>query len=318
MRFKNIREQEIRIKFTKFTQIANVTPYLGNDIYNYIINFFGNSKYTEDDLSLYNDQLPSINLNDLELSKNSYICIGINNNNDIDKVLEHKRDSLLMLYNKSLLETIEIQNEIDKLELIYNKIVQLSQDLYPKNSIIKIDEINVNLDNILNKMVLPYISKSNTNIEKFKQLIAIIKTMEYSGNKFILYLHNIETYLQKEELKIIQWLTNDISCLNVIISSSNSEYFDYTMVEDINFLYKDKVYDLPNITTLENKINMNIEKFITLKEYQIIDFLQKHSFKIITNDINYNDNYELMHKALLTHNSTKDFQKFDVDFCTII
>lgn len=318
MTLQYIRTHTIKINFKQYTQIANITPQLGNDIYNYIVNYFGNHKYTEDDLRLYNGHTPSILLNDVELSKKHFICIGINNINDIDKVLEHKKDSLLMNYSKMLLETIEIQNEIDNLEQIYNKIVQMSQDLFPENSIVKIDEITVNIESLLNKNISPFISKNYSAIDKLKQIVSIIRSIGCNGDKFILYLHNIETYLAKEDVLSIQLLASSIDYLTLIISSSNPSYFDYTMVEDINFLYNDKIYDLPNMEILEKKLNMNIEKFISLNQTDIIKFLQHSSFSVITNENSYDENYNLMYKAILTDNPNKNGERICIDFCTIL
>lgn len=278
-----LKQLNIEINFNKLTQLAYLDCIKANELYDYVIKYFSNHKYSEKELMKYNGILPEILFTTGEvMSRARYKCIGINSYSDIEEILNFKKGSLLYDYHGTILENIDMLNELDILEKQYNNIVDKIIELYPNNMHIKMEHLSLTKDLILDKNLSSFIDPMITIYEKIKQMIDLIIEVHFD-EQVIIFLHNIETYLTVDKILNIMELVNNAPNINLIIGTSKPSYLSYENCEEINFIKYDMVEFLPDIYTLLDKINKNT---LLKTEYTIQDLLyllKLFSFDLIEN-----------------------------------
>lgn len=319
MILKNCNGRDLEINLLPFTQLASLDSSLANRVYGYIKEYFSSYRFSEDDLNLYNDQLPKIISDGIEVSRSKYLCIGISSFEDIDKALESKKDSPLLLYNKVKLEKVDIQNELEKLENQFNLIVEKIKLTYPSSSLVEFEDILLNSDAILTKNINSFISKKHSSFEKLMQLLEILRGLEVSLNQeYILFLHNVESYLTFDQLLSIKGVCKELSNVTLILSTNNSSFLDYTEVENINFLKDNNVFNLPDILTLLKKLNSNFPRNKHFVEAELIEFLKVRSFSLIEKTNHVTQDFDLILEVLLKPTINKNFDPLKMENCLII
>ena len=317
MIMENIDGRNLEIELHKITQISILDIELSNKIYSYISKYFNDKKYNiHNDKSNENNQKITTN-NFEDLSKRRYSCISINNFEDIDKILENKKDSILMKYNKKKMENLDIVKEIEELEYKYNIILDKLKSTYSENSLIKLNELKVNIEDILQKNIVPYIEVQETVYKKIYQLINILIDFEYEEN-VILFLHNVDTYLTEEEYKKIESIVREQKNIKMIMSSKCKNYFDYKRVEEIIFLYKGNIEYLPDIEIMLTKVNKCINKNVEISSDELLEFLKIKSFNIIKREYKEDTNTKLIYEALLEKEKNYNFDIIDMEKTIII
>ena len=256
MILNNLRGKNITIKFDELTQLVSMDKSLSNDIYFYLRSYFGGKKFTDDDLLFYNGEYPIIEYNGIEVSRSRYNFIGISNILDIDEALVHKKDTILMKYNKFYLENLDLQIEIDELERQFLKIVDKLRDSIPSEDIISIPDIALNAEVLLSKNIFSYVSMENSYYDKLLQIVRILMFgQDKLGCDYLLYLHNVDTYLNDKELKCIIQMCECVSNIKLVVSFCDTRYMSIDMVEYVNFLFENDVSYLPSLDVMLDKLN---------------------------------------------------------------
>ena len=310
----NLRGENIQMDFQKLTQIVNIDMKLSNDIYLYIKNYFSSKKFSEDELLLYGGEIPLIKIGELEVSRSKYICLPIASIEDIDDLLIHKKDSILMKYNKHHLESLDIQIEIDELERQFLTIINKLRKSLPDKEIIEISDIQLNAEILLNKNITPYISMKYSYYEKLIQLIHILIFNQcINGDNYILYLHNIDTYLNIDEARDVIKLCENSSNINIIVSFTNTKYMDINKLEYVNFIYEGSIRYIPNIELMLDKLN---NYNLSLRYYDIDEFskfVYNNAKSFITNEFEITRYYEDIYNTIVSRvvREDKGIQKLE-------
>ena len=276
------KDVSIDLCIDKITQLGVIDIDMANRIYRYIKEYFGGHKYSENDLEEYGGVYPIISRENSEIHRNSFKFIGINSFEDVDHILEYKKDSIVMEYLRNELEKDEIQNELLKLEILYNKYIVHIKNEFLNIPNVRVDEKLINSDFFAAKHISAYVNRALSTCDKIKIIIKILKKLsENNCEKYILYFNFVESYLSCVEWENIVNLLNNTPWVYAIISTRNSEYLNYIRLEKINFIKNKSNVQLPSIQIICDKVNQYIERNRMFKEQEIIEYLSRSVFDIL-------------------------------------
>lgn len=303
MIIKNFLENDIELDLNNLTFITSSNVSMLNNLYAYFKKYFSNYKFSNDELlHLYFEKYPTIYLdNNNELSRDYYKAVFINSYNDIDDHLQLSKDSLLFEYNATIMDNIIIQEELEKINVIFDGVNKLITKQYPKEYIFEIEKIEITTDFLLKKNFKQYISYKFDYKNKIIQLINLVYD-NYINNpkKYLIYINNIDSMFNEVEYnEILSYIKNKLINIDVfvIISSKESKYIfvdDYELVNILNYKMFDKCL---NEHELLKKINNNIEKNIQISSQDLKKFLLHYGSSLYEKCI-IEENYYYIEKAI--------------------
>ncbi len=319
MIFQGLNDVNAEFKFYKHTQIVNMDIDYCNQLYDLISKYFSNYKYTDEDLEKYNDYYPIVLEEGREVSRNKYQCIGISNYEEVDKILEYKKNSILMNYHKQKIQTVELQNEIDKLEKIFLDITEKIQNSYSSELNIRIKDIVINSDSILNKEIIAYIGNEMNCGQKICHLINLLIEQERCNTQeYLLYLQNVDTYVTVKQFEEIVKKCKESEYITLISSVSDTEYIDYKEMDRALFIEKGNIKQIPSIHILQKKVNKNILSDQEFSQAEIYEFLKFHIKELITEKYTFKKEYALIFESLKVKELNDEKDIFDMENMLII
>ncbi len=313
-----IREKTISFNIAKVTQLCILDRQAGIDIANYISKYFSSEKYTDDELSIYLNQVAEITDNQEVVARSKYESIFITGDQSINVALEQKKESLLFLYNKYIFQNVIIQSHINVIESELTKIILKIKEEYNSNLSIDIDEIPMNAELLLQKHIKSYISKSYTIFKKTEQALELLSELsKVTSKKYLLILYYPENYFNTTELREIREKSQDVENVTLLIFTANSNYVDYFKLDETYFVNAACLEQLPPFNLLLETINKkSFKEAITQNELNT--FLENYSFNLIHNSYDdFNRNKEIF-ESLTSVKSTEEKAVIDMETCIIL
>ena len=205
----------LEINFGQFTQIIGQNQQLKYYLWQLLIWYFDGKKYTEEDLTLFNQVEPMIRQENLQMKRNFFHVISISNISDLLDQMILKKGTVSFDFLKNQFNSIDISYD---LELMNNYLERISSHINNQLQICFDDmkyHIEPNIftsDQLLNKYFNPYFEHRGQNI-----------SFEYLDNKtkLLLLLNMIETNLCK--------ITENI----LIIFKNMDDYLSHTQFIEI-------------------------------------------------------------------------------------
>ena len=310
-----IENKIMHMEIDKHMQIGIIDIALANKIYTFFKNYFvkKNSKDSDGEANIFIEGKP--------LSKSRFKFIGINSFQDIDDLIQIKKDSLISIYNDKFLDTIEIKNELLGLEKQYYAIVNLIERKYKLNEAFKLKYKNLSKDIFSMKNISFELDFVGDTFEKTKLIIYLLDELgSILSDKYLLYLNHVETYLSKSQVKEISYIVEKSNNIFMVIATSNSSYLNYKYLDRINFLIDNRVFSMPDIDLLSSKASKcmeNIDEKIDAQE--MYNFLERHSFELVTEDfINKNKDQKIFNAIINIEKNNEMNDNISMDSTIII
>lgn len=216
-------------------------------------------------------------LNGEAISSKYFELISINSLLDLNHTMMNKKGMPLYDYSKKIMSQIKIQDYLDQMEIIYEKII----DEINENHLIY-DDINC-IHNMLNQQFLLDKNleiKINDNVNaltKIDYLFQLLNNQQmHNGKKYLIYLNNVDSFINLQDVKYFVNLLSVIKNenINVIVSTTNSRYLCFDEPENINIINKQSTTQLPNIHILVDRVNNYSNDSFLYNEQQIIHALE--------------------------------------------
>lgn len=323
MILKNFYKNDIELELNNFTFITSSNIELLNNLFTYNGKYFSNYKYATEEIDyLYHDDYPTIVHNEQVLSRDYFKAFFINSCESLDEYLTLSKDGILYEYNMSILENVNIQNEIEQINILYSEINHMIRNEYPNDYILGTEDIELNSEYFLKKNFKQSIKCKYNYKDKLIQFINLVyDTYLLRPKKHLIYLHNIDGILNTNDFnEIYNFIKEKLKGLDiyVIISSKDSNYIFIDEYEFVNVLTETNIEKYISEMDLIKQVNNNIEKNILISPLELRDYLMSHGSHIFEDLVTAENNY-LIDKSLKNKNSTKKTDiKYDLDFENII
>lgn len=304
MILRNINGKDLELELGKINYICPIDIVLGNEIYDYLLKYFSGFKYTEEYLSKYDNTYPLIEENGMEISRDDYLCIGVNSYKEIEELLQSKKGTIFYDYNNNLLNDIDVQKEIETIEMAYINIIKKISACYINESVIEIKDFTLHSDKLLSKEIGFNINYGSSIVDKFKLLIEMFSITE--DRNLIFYLNNVDSYLSLKDLDNLLEDVRKYVNVKIIIQSNHPAYLEYSELEKIMYLKNNNIEFFPNNVILLKKINNNIKMNTTITNDQLIKWLRKYSIIFMENSNVIESIDYLIYEAISSKNKNID------------
>ena len=124
LHFTHPFKDNLDIHFGQFTQIIGQNQQLKYYMWQLFIWYFDGKKYSEEDLSLFNQEEPEILCEGKSLKRNDFSIISISDIKDLLEQMTYKKGTVAFDFMKINLDTVDVMEEIDEIndKLMINKI----------------------------------------------------------------------------------------------------------------------------------------------------------------------------------------------------
>jgi hypothetical protein len=202
LHFTHPYKDNLELNFGQFTQVVGQDQQLKYYIWQLLIWYFGGKRYHEEDLTLFNQEEPTISSDGSSLKRKFFQVISISEITDLLEQMVYKKGTTSFEFLKQNLNTIDVMSDIDEINarldsisLKINKRINLSIDNIQYHT----ESAYFNSAQLLTKSFQPYFKFQENNI-----------AFEFVDNevKFFLFLEMLEQNLKNKTTKILLVLKN--------------------------------------------------------------------------------------------------------------
>lgn len=302
--FTHPYKDNLDINFGQFTQIIGQNQQLKYYMWQLLMWYFDGKKYSEEDLSLFNQEEPEILSDGKILKRKDFKVISISDIQDLLEQMSYKKGTVAFDFMKLKLDTIDVMTEVDgindrldRISLTVNQNLNLSID----NVTYHTESCLVTSEQLLSKYFQPYFNYQEKNIAfefvnnetKVMFLLKMIKEkLKNDTGNILLVFKNMDDYLDYSSFiricESITQITSEFPNFYCTIFPSNESYLYVTKetIESVTIVsdYIESLYDL----------DFMYERFVgrypsnnvpTKKEFLIL--LQKNASYLFSNQITY-------------------------------
>lgn len=251
LHFSHPYKDNLDINFGQFTQIVGQNQQIKYYLWQLLMWYFDGKKYTEEDLSLFNQAEPQIESDGAPLKRNSYKIISISTVQDIIEQMTYKKGTISFDFMKQRLNTVDVMFDIDEINdqlmNIANKINR-TLNLSIDDVTYQTENIDFNAEQLLLKSFKPYFQFKNQNIsfefvDNESKLLFFLEMIEEklksNSEKYLLVLKNLDDFLNYSSFVTICQKLEQL-CLNYpsfyVIIFPSSEGYLYARRENIEFI----------------------------------------------------------------------------------
>lgn len=302
--FTHPYKDNLDINFGQFTQIIGQNQQLKYYMWQLLMWYFDGKKYSEEDLSLFNQEEPEILSDGKVLKRKDFKVISISDIQDLLEQMSYKKGTVAFDFMKLKLDTIDVMTEVDgindrldRISLTVNQNLNLSID----NVTYHTESCLVTSEQLLSKYFQPYFNYQEKNIAfefvnnetKVMFLLKMIKEkLKNDTGNILLVFKNMDDYLDYSSFiricESITQITSEFPNFYCTIFPSNESYLYVTKgtIESVTIVsdYIESLYDL----------DFMYERFVgrypsnnipTKKEFLIL--LQKNASYLFSDQITY-------------------------------
>lgn len=302
--FTHPYKDNLDINFGQFTQIIGQNQQLKYYMWQLLMWYFDGKKYSEEDLSLFNQEEPEILSDGKVLKRKDFKVISISDIQDLLEQMSYKKGTVAFDFMKLKLDTIDVMTEVDgindrldRISLTVNQNLNLSID----NVTYHTESCLVTSEQLLSKYFQPYFNYQEKNIAfefvnnetKVMFLLKMIKEkLKNDTSNILLVFKNMDDYLDYSSFiricESITQITSEFPNFYCTIFPSNESYLYVTkeIIESVTIVsdYIESLYDL----------DFMYERFVgrypsnnvpTKKEFLIL--LQKNASYLFSDQITY-------------------------------
>ncbi|MCR5492643.1 MAG: CRISPR-associated protein Cas7 [Streptococcus sp.] len=302
--FTHPYKDNLDINFGQFTQIIGQNQQLKYYMWQLLMWYFDGKKYSEEDLSLFNQEEPEILSDGKVLKRKDFKVISISDIQDLLEQMSYKKGTVAFDFMKLKLDTIDVMTEVDgindrldRISLTVNQNLNLSID----NVTYHTESCLVTSEQLLSKHFQPYFNYQEKNIAfefvnnetKVMFLLKMIKEkLKNDTGNILLVFKNMDDYLDYSSFiricESITQITSEFPNFYCTIFPSNESYLYVTKetIESVTIVsdYIESLYDL----------DFMYERFVgrypsnnvpTKKEFLIL--LQKNASYLFSDQITY-------------------------------
>ncbi|MGT2772121.1 CRISPR-associated protein Csn2-St [Streptococcus marimammalium] len=225
-----------------FTQIVGNNKELKNHIYRSFNWYFSGKKYSENDLSLFQQKELEIRENGVLLSRSDCHLISLQYIGDFIEQMSYKKGSLAYEYLRKISESVDFAMELEKINHSLTKIATLlNQEIDFKNCqfVYGVDNIDLTSQHIISKYLVPTYSFENLSIS-FEWLNSDLiyhlffdmleSYLSFKTDKLLLICQGIDAKVSfehyQEICQQIKRMCQTFPYFKVILFPSNSSYID--------------------------------------------------------------------------------------------
>lgn len=304
LHFTHPYRDNLDISFGQFTQIIGQNQQLKYYMWQLLIWYFGGKKYSEEDLSLFNQEEPEILCEGKSLKRNNFNVISISDIQDVLEQMSYKKGTVAFDFMKLKLNTVDVMTEVDEINDKLDKIsltVNQNLDLSIEKVTYHTESCIVTSEQLLSKYFQPYFYYQGKNISfefinnetKVMFLLEMLKEkLSNDTDKVLLIFKNMDDYLDYSSfIKIcetIMQMTTEFPNFYCTIFPSNESYL-YVTKETMEYItivsdFIESLFDL----------NFMYERFIgrypsnnipSKNEFLIL--LQKNASYLFSDQISY-------------------------------
>ncbi|MGL4382476.1 MAG: hypothetical protein ACRCTA_02040 [Bacilli bacterium] len=118
----------------------------------------------------------------------------------------------------------------------------------------------------------------------------ITQSSNKSGARTIIYLNNIESYIDICMIEDINNLINKVISKNnnifIVIGTTNLNYISFKQVEILNIIRGNRVYNTTDINILVNKVNLNISTNRVCSDDEVQQCLKYYLHELFEDEYN--------------------------------
>lgn len=167
LHFTHPFKDNLDIHFGQFTQIIGQNQQLKYYMWQLFIWYFDGKKYSEEDLSLFNQEEPEILCEGKSLKRNDFSIISISDIKDLLEQMSYKKGTVAFDFMKINLDTVDVMEEIDEINDKLEKVsltVNQALDLSIKDVTYHTESCMVTAEHLLSKYFQPYFKYQDKNI----------------------------------------------------------------------------------------------------------------------------------------------------------
>lgn len=302
--FTHPYKDNLDINFGQFTQIIGQNQQLKYYMWQLLMWYFDGKKYSEEDLSLFNQEEPEILSDGKVLKRKDFKVISISDIQDLLEQMSYKKGTVVFDFMKLKLDTIDVMTEVDGINDRLDRIsltVNQNLDLSIDNVTYHTESCLVTSEQLLSKYFQPYFNYQEKNIAfefvnnetKVMFLLKMIKEkLKNDTGNILLVFKNMDDYLDYSSFiricESITQITSEFPNFYCTIFPSNESYLYVTKetIESVTIVsdYIESLYDL----------DFMYERFVgrypsnnipTKKEFLIL--LQKNASYLFSDQITY-------------------------------
>lgn len=287
MRLEIDNESETyELEMLQITQMGGLNLKKKNFIINSLIKHFSNSKYMEYESKMMNN----VRIDSQDVGRKYFDLIYVRNKEDIINMIKITKSSMMLEYIRSLINTFEIQVELDKVE---NALVEIYHKL---NLNFGQSFINISFDyeqekimDIVNctkmKSISGYELESIDSIYILRDLLILVEKLQNQTPKKQLYVfENIDHMIDFQEYSELFYLAKELTRkydIWFLFTSSIDEFivFEQEYFCGINII-NDVIFSFQEIGRIRKFIENRYPIFMELEEEQMLKWLKNIVQKI--------------------------------------
>ncbi|SFL36093.1 CRISPR-associated protein Csn2-St [Streptococcus equinus] len=264
LHFTHPYKDNLDINFGQFTQIIGQNQQLKYYMWQLLMWYFDGKKYSEEDLSLFNQEEPEILCEGKSFKRNDFNIISISDIQDLLEQMSYKKGTVAFDFMKMNLNTVDCMEDIDEINDKLEKIsltVNQTLDLSIEEVTYRTESCLVTAEQLLSKYFQPYFNYQGKNIAfefvdnetKVMFLLKMLREkLSNDTDNVLLIFKNMDDYLDYSSFisicKNITDMTKEFSNFYCTIFPSNESYLYVTKetIEDITIVsdYVESLYDL--------------------------------------------------------------------------
>lgn len=289
LQIKDSNNRDVELSFSKLTQICGCNIYFKSYVMRYIANYFSKKRYSEEELQSYSGSTPKILIDGEVASRGRYECTHIMSIECIETELTFLKDTLLYKYILSSFQTVDISQNINRIDDALLQIANnFEKDISSNSALsgnIEIRSAIIDQEMILKRFIDARVTSNGvhlnyaTGFAKLNLYFQLQKELsKVKPDPKLILISNIEKIIKKDEVQKFNELVHELLEYGVhfILESSDKGYILGTAhdIESINIL-GDINITLPNIHTLTDTINRNYPTLKIFCEQQIYEICKR-------------------------------------------
>lgn len=303
-KFINTYRSNINLNVGPITQVVGQNQEIKHFLWQIMSWYFGGKKYTETDLSLFNQEEPLILCEGEMVKRQSFKLVEITELSDIIEHMIYKKGTIAFEYIKSQMEQVsvrscvdEIGNKLDEISCLLNHHINLSvYGVYYQT-----ESIYLTVEQILSKNFLPQFVWNEKNIafefvNNKTKLFFLIEMLDYlmlnDTQPILIVLKNMDDYLDYESfyeiMTRLNQLTSEYPYCKIIVFPSNEGYL-FTNEELIPYIniFSEQSEHLCEFTFFYERFCQCYPSTTIISEGQFLDLIRKNAAYLFSESIRF-------------------------------